>query len=182
MTLATAGRKASGVDLSVQLGWKKNIMAHDVGTVVLRHLASTQDNLRVCRSVSKECRALVDAQVHTLKANLSSLCTSGHLPLKFPRLQRLAFDRVSSDSSASSLLSQLAQEQPHLLGKLQSLDLSNCQGVEADALAQLLKACTRLSCLTMPPLAGSVTSARRDFMEVLRWGLELTSVTCCICF
>jgi hypothetical protein len=142
-------------------------MAHDVGTVVLRHLASTADSTRTTRLISKDCRQLVDSSVHGLKANLSALNSSEQLPLRFPRLQRLSFERPSSTSSASQLLTQLVQQQPQLLMQLRELDLSNCHGLEADALVQLLRGCSGLQSLALPPLASSVQSNRQEFVEAI---------------
>jgi len=91
--------------------------------------ASTQDRVRICRSVSQECRQLVDSQVHSLRANLKSLSThddSLALPLRFPRLESLSFDRAAA-SESSRLLHQLATHQPQLLATLRELDLSSCQ-------------------------------------------------------
>lgn len=91
--------------------------------------ASTQDRVRICRSVSQECRQLVDSQVHKLRANLKSLSThndSLSLPLRFPRLESLSFDRAGA-SESSRLLQCLATQQPQLLAHLQELDLSLCQ-------------------------------------------------------
>lgn len=97
--------------------------------------------MRICRSISSECRQLVDSQVHSLRANLKSLSSHSHdsngadaakaapssvLPLRFPQLQRLSFDR-SAASESSGLLLQLAEQQPQLLAHLQELDLSSCQ-------------------------------------------------------
>eukprot|EP00775_Hariotina_reticulata_P008662 gene8662-8843_t len=150
-----------------------------VGCVVLRHLASTQDRVRICRSVSKECRELVDSQVSSLRVNLKDLVavsTSASLPLQFPRLRRLAFDRADA-ADASSLLSQLARNNAQLLSKLELLDLANCPGLEAEALQQLLQACKSLRSLTLPAVAGNVTSTRQDFMEVLsNHGMQLTQL------
>lgn len=96
---------------------------------VLRPAASTQDRVRICRSVSQECRQLVDSQVHSLRANLKSLSThddSLALPLRFPRLESLSFDRAAA-SESSRLLHKLATHQPQLLATLRELDLSTCQ-------------------------------------------------------
>jgi hypothetical protein len=71
----------------------------------------------------------VDSQVHSLCADLKSLSThddSLALPLSFPRLERLSFDRAAA-SECSSLLLQLAVQQSHLLAHLQELDLSSCK-------------------------------------------------------
>lgn len=71
----------------------------------------------------------MDSQVHSLRANLKSLSTRDAtlaLPLRFPRLQRLSFDRAAA-SESSQLLAQVASNQPHLLSDLQELDLSCCQ-------------------------------------------------------
>lgn len=109
----------------------------------------------------------MDSQVTGLRANLRALSTTASsLPLHLPRLRRLAFDRADGDVSA--LLGQLTQSRPQLLAKLQQLDLANCQGLEAGVLQHLLAACGELRSLTLPALAGSVTSTRHEFMEVLR--------------
>jgi hypothetical protein len=160
------GRASSTSKAGSDLHWG-SIMAHDVGSVVLRHLASTSDSTRTTRLISKECRQLVDSSVHGLTANLSALSSPYQLPLRFPRLQRLAFDRVSSSSSASQLLTVLVQQRPQLLMSLQELDLSNCQGLEAEALAQLLRGCSGLRSLALPPLASSVQSNRLEFVEAI---------------
>jgi hypothetical protein len=71
----------------------------------------------------------VDSQVHSLRADLESLSTHDEslaLPLCFPRLERLSFDRAGA-SESSSLLLQLAAQQPLLLAHLHELDLSTCK-------------------------------------------------------
>lgn len=45
----------------------KLMLTHDAGIVVLQHLATTQERVRVCRSVSKECRCVLGhLGTHTL--------------------------------------------------------------------------------------------------------------------
>lgn len=169
MSLASSvlgARGSSTSKASSDFNWG-SIMAHDVGTVVLRHLASTADSTRTTRLISKDCRQLVDSRVHGLKANLSALSSSEQLTSRFPRLRRLSFERLSSSSSASQLLTQLVQQQPKLLVRLQELDLSSCHGLEADVLVQLLRGCSGLRSLALPPLASSVQSNRHDFVEAI---------------
>lgn len=169
MSLASSvlgARGSSTSKASSDFNWG-SIMAHDVGTVVLRHLASTADSTRTTRLISKDCRQLVDSRVHGLKANLSALSSSEQLTSRFPRLRRLSFERMSSSSSASQLLTQLVQQQPKLLVRLQELDLSSCYGLEADVLVQLLRGCSGLRSLALPPLASSVQSNRHDFVEAI---------------
>lgn len=145
-------------------------MASDIAHVVLAAAASTQAGARACRSVSQECRQLVDSQVHSLRADLKSLsCHGESLPLHFPRLEHLAFDTWSSSSASESsdLLLQLCTQQPQLLGHLQELDLSTCQGLEADALSALLQAASSLHSLTLPTLSAAVKSSKQDFMHAI---------------
>lgn len=54
-----------------------------------------------------------------------------------------------------------------LLQTLRSLDLSNCSGLEADALLQILKSCNHLCKLTLPHRARGVQSTGQEFLEVL---------------
>jgi len=118
----------------------------------------------------QECRELVDSQVSSLRADLRSLVAvsaSASLPLKFPRLRRLAFSRADA-ADASNLLTQLARNNSQLLAKLELLDLAKCSGLEAEALQQLLQACKSLTSLTLPAVAANVTSMRQTFMEVIR--------------
>lgn len=71
----------------------------------------------------------MDSQVQRLRANLKAISTHNEalvLPLHFPRLESLSFDRAAA-SESSELLLQLAQHQPQLLAHLQELDLSSCQ-------------------------------------------------------
>jgi hypothetical protein len=109
--------------------------------LLLLPAASTQAGARACRSVSQDCRQLVDSTVHSLRADLKSLsCHGESLPLRFPRLEHLAFDTWSSSSASESsdLLLQLATQQPQLLGHLQELDLSTCQVCALAAVSRIM--------------------------------------------
>ena len=69
----------------------------------------------------------MDSHVQGLRASLKAISThSKCLPLGFPQLQRLAFDRAAV-SESNSLLLQLVAQQPGLLAHLRELDLSSCQ-------------------------------------------------------
>lgn len=69
----------------------------------------------------------MDSQVHGLRADLKSISKpSKSLPLSFPQLQRLSFERAAAVES-SELLLLLVSQQPGLLSHLQVLDLSSCK-------------------------------------------------------
>lgn len=65
--------------------------------------------------------------MHGLRADLKFISTpSKSLPLSFPLLQSLSFERAAAVES-SHLLLLLVTQQPGLLSKLQELDLSSCK-------------------------------------------------------
>lgn len=145
-------------------------MNNGIGLVVFRHLASTQERVRISRAVSRECRELVDSQISSLRVNLKALCSRADLPglpMSFPRLQKLSFERQDSGIRVNALLEKLANDHAPLLSKLRTLDLSNCEGIEADTLGVLLAACPRLTDLRLPNVSGNVSSTSGDFARVL---------------
>ena len=157
----------------------EQLMACGVGLVVLRHLASTQERVGISRLISRECRELVDAQISKLRLNLKDLCNRNDvpdLPVHFPRLKQLSFDRQDSGKHVNGLLDQLAQNHGSLLAKLDRLDLSNCEGLEAGTLDALLGACPALTSLCLPNLSGSVSSTCEDFASVLGGCTNLQSL------
>lgn len=54
-----------------------------------------------------------------------------------------------------------------LLQKLQVLDLTNCTGLDADTLEQLVKLCGRLQQITLPQLARGWGGSEHDLLEPL---------------
>jgi hypothetical protein len=115
-----------------------------------------------------------------LRLNLKGLCNRRNypgIPLRFPRLTQLSFDRQDSGKHVNGLLEQLARDHGTLLANLDTLDLSNCEGLEASTLEVLLRACPAVSSLRLPNLSGSVSSSPpEDFARVLSQCSKLRSL------